>query len=412
MADELVDASAESGNDASAADSESGVDSAVQTDSNTATSDGQSHVDGAVIGDADASVSDGSSEADSTTPNPCGIVAGPDLIEVKNFGVTGDGITDDTSAFQTALASLASGQKLHVPAGVYRVSKLTVPSNAMLAGETGAILKGITAGASILTIDAHDVTVCGLTIDGDKKSKQAITINANSSNITVKSCEIRNTYGDKTSGSWSILLWGGKNIAVTDCYFHDVDGPENGVDGDNVGANRAIWASAVATMVISNCVFEEIRGFEDGDCIQIQEKSTDITIQDCTFRKFYKRAIKVQSPAVKIIHNNITSNPTADSTKDFEAAISIFAGNTIVDNNTILLYDARLGVDLNGTYCQITNNNISVDKSGKNTNTAGIYVSSQGSYSTVKGNTIRNIPDAIEVNKSTVGVVVSNNDIQ
>jgi len=41
------------------------------------------------------------------------------ITSVKNYGAVGDGVTDDTAAFQAALAALTSGGKLTVPAGTY-----------------------------------------------------------------------------------------------------------------------------------------------------------------------------------------------------------------------------------------------------------------------------------------------------
>jgi len=49
-----------------------------------------------------------------------------DVISVKDFGAIGDGVTDDTSAFQSAIDAIiaAGGGVLHVPAGMYRISSL------------------------------------------------------------------------------------------------------------------------------------------------------------------------------------------------------------------------------------------------------------------------------------------------
>ncbi|KFY31396.1 hypothetical protein V493_01147 [Pseudogymnoascus sp. VKM F-4281 (FW-2241)] len=59
-----------------------------------------------------------------------------DFVHVKDFGATGDGSTDDTAAFQTALyASL--GKILFVDAGSYILtSTLMIPSGARIVGET------------------------------------------------------------------------------------------------------------------------------------------------------------------------------------------------------------------------------------------------------------------------------------
>lgn len=46
-----------------------------------------------------------------------------DVVSVKDFGALGDGATDDTAAFLSAIASVkVTGAALHLPAGTYRIS--------------------------------------------------------------------------------------------------------------------------------------------------------------------------------------------------------------------------------------------------------------------------------------------------
>ena len=54
-----------------------------------------------------------------------------------DFGVVGDGATDDTAAMQIAIdASVAAGKILFIPAGTYKItSTLTLPQHARLIGE-------------------------------------------------------------------------------------------------------------------------------------------------------------------------------------------------------------------------------------------------------------------------------------
>ena len=57
-------------------------------------------------------------------------------ISVKDFGATGNGITDDTAAFAAALLTLIGGGTLHVPTGTYRItSGLTASYGIVIAGD-------------------------------------------------------------------------------------------------------------------------------------------------------------------------------------------------------------------------------------------------------------------------------------
>jgi len=54
-------------------------------------------------------------------------------INIKDYGAVGDGVTDDTTAIETALAS---GKSLFVPAGTYKLTAaITIPSHCFMYGE-------------------------------------------------------------------------------------------------------------------------------------------------------------------------------------------------------------------------------------------------------------------------------------
>jgi hypothetical protein len=62
-----------------------------------------------------------------------------ETINVKDFGATGDGSTDDTSAFQSALTALTNGGVLIVPIGRYKLSDtLTLKTGMSIVGEGDA----------------------------------------------------------------------------------------------------------------------------------------------------------------------------------------------------------------------------------------------------------------------------------
>ncbi len=59
-----------------------------------------------------------------------------DLVNVRDYGVTGDGTTNDTAAFHAAFASGAAD--FYIPAGEYRVANLIVPSTVKRLTGSGA----------------------------------------------------------------------------------------------------------------------------------------------------------------------------------------------------------------------------------------------------------------------------------
>lgn len=87
------------------------------------------------------------------------------VANVKDFGATGDGVTNDTAAIQAALDASADSAEVFFPAGTYITNQLDIPSNSVLRFMPGTILKaatGYTANEVVLFIaDVENVTIYG-----------------------------------------------------------------------------------------------------------------------------------------------------------------------------------------------------------------------------------------------------------
>jgi hypothetical protein len=67
---------------------------------------------------------------------PLGVAEGPKSVSAAEHGATGDGVTDDTAAIRAALAAVAPGGVVHLPAGDYVLTdSLEVPDGILLEGE-------------------------------------------------------------------------------------------------------------------------------------------------------------------------------------------------------------------------------------------------------------------------------------
>ena len=93
-------------------------------------------------------------------------------INVRDFGATGDGKTDDTCAIQTAIHFLPKGGRLYFPAGTYSTLPLALKSHITLEFAEGATLLGSTDRASypVLPGEVKDMTtgepICFGTFEG------------------------------------------------------------------------------------------------------------------------------------------------------------------------------------------------------------------------------------------------------
>jgi len=88
-------------------------------------------------------------------------------VSVKDFGAKGDGVTNDTAAFQAAMQPNSS---IYVPAGTYMISaSLVVPDNFMLFCAKGSTLKALSAGITFFTstVSAYFSQIWNASLDGN-----------------------------------------------------------------------------------------------------------------------------------------------------------------------------------------------------------------------------------------------------
>ena len=117
----------------------------VETDSTTVTFTSGLHVGALVKFTTAVTLSSGVTTADLVTYAPPFTASVPTTVEnklsqyisVKDFGAVGNGIVDDTTAFQNAiLTSVSSGSVIFVPAGNYLITDtLNIPSYTQISGE-------------------------------------------------------------------------------------------------------------------------------------------------------------------------------------------------------------------------------------------------------------------------------------
>lgn len=143
------------------------------------------------------------------------------VISVEDFGAEGDGVTDDTTAINNAIAAASAfsgGAKVVFPAGVYRSGEvdLTSKSNVVLDLQ-GAEIRGVDGFASHLIV-ATSVTNCAI-LNG--------TLNQNAPSSTAG-------HGVRIDGCNGLLL---QNLLIKNCAGYGVGGQGGSIKGlqvDNV----------------------------------------------------------------------------------------------------------------------------------------------------------------------------------
>lgn len=155
----------------------------------------------------------------------------PSQVTVRDFGAKGDGVTDDTQAFASAMKAVAEkGGTVQVPVGNYLIeTHLNIPANVTLEG----IWKIPTAwtqyeGSTLLAVEG----------EGSETGPAFITLNRNS---TIKGITVfypNQKPDDIKPYPWCVACAGGDNPSIIDCLLVN---PYQGVDfGTNASGRHYI----------------------------------------------------------------------------------------------------------------------------------------------------------------------------
>lgn len=283
-----------------------------------------------------------------------------ELVSVADFGATGDGVTDDTSAVQAAItAAQDSIGVLYVPAGTYIISTVTISGNLILTGSgTPSIFKqkGATVGNMInITGTGNNVVIENMTFDGNYTAQAAASLNsiiestADGASFTdvfsliVQNCEFRNpayasirVIGDNTFTTRE-LVW------ITDNKFIDgaegIDNPSNDYNPRDIALDDAVEAW------VENNLFDSTNAPSYG-------RSAIIVAQTQTTTERFTEA--------NIIGNRINRRGCNTSQALGAIDLYIWATNCVVRDNVIKnSIQSAIKWKQNGASLRVVNNSIS-----------------------------------------------------
>lgn len=238
-----------------------------------------------------------------------------DKIDVSNFGAKGDGISNDTQAFNNALSFILKKTSytqspnstliLYIPNGIYKIKEVTV-TNCSIIGEssTGTIIQGVDSNTNDITfIHAQTETYGPKTIISNLYFSNGIFSNKKTS------VEFNNCF----FGAGSISILQTSDVFIKSCIFDQtadcikVEQSANISILDNIffdNALRAVWVVSGQNIIISNNNFNSCWGRP----ILIQSGS-QINITGNNFRS-KDGSINDQTPA--FIKLQYTTSPTYD----------------------------------------------------------------------------------------------------
>ncbi|WP_233842684.1 right-handed parallel beta-helix repeat-containing protein [Dyella sp. 2HG41-7] len=283
-------------------------------------------------------------------PTPV-ITVGSTVINVQSMGATGNGVTDDTAAFQAAINALPStGGVISVPAGTYMINALVgikLRSNMRLSMQSTATLKAIPNSADrswvIKAWNVNNVEIAGGNIVGERVGHTGTTgqwgycVNIEgSSTVYVHDINLSNSWGDG-------ILVGGTGSGATVV-------PSTNVTLNNVNATnnrrQGLTIAPSTQLYVVNSSFTSSNGISPQAGIDIepdiQGNVNHVRLENDTLSNNVGNGLEIHANV-----NDVTlTGSTAQNNKGYGAFTSGSTNLTITNNNLIQNY--LFGVDIAG----------------------------------------------------------------
>jgi len=268
-------------------------------------------------------------------------------LDVRQFGARGDGQTDDTDAFQAALAEAAKrGGAVHVPSGTFRVRlssagvqrftgvKLSAGCQLVGDGVDRTIIRAIGESADpsweslrLILVD-RNTRLADMTIDGDKEHidrgkfhrKAAILVRTlpDVEQAVFENLRVINGFADGEAEGFGLSVTKSRNCTVRNVEAFDNDGSGIAIGGDvyettasdivvdNVRTYRNGW-QGVALYGARKVTVTHAEAYENYRNGLNAEWCDDITFRDCESHDNRLRGLRVAGFSHNIHYENVAS---------------------------------------------------------------------------------------------------------
>lgn len=360
-------------------------------------------------------------------------------VNVKDFGATGDGTTDDSTSVQNAInaANTAGGGLVFFPEGTYELnnSTLTMYSNITLQGEGHASIiqgwPGITAsGISLVTwrnirikgyryiwSNCTDVLLENIYFENENYSDPANASSrfcqfTDSSRFRIVNCYIENCqYGIWIGGAAGSLTSQNTDVVVESCYIKNTYATGYSYPaGINIADGKNIVLTKNHIEGIQPLTGTKGYGIYQGDNTVFKAENIVIsnnTVEDCEY------GIKLHSAAKVVVSDNVVTLGAGDAGQaiasfgDLDPIDSSIPSSFTVTSNVVQGADIFFpGWHKNLT---ITGNTVVDGNRGITTYTSG--GSDYSYYVTIDGNTISECNQTGILLQDTEYCTISNNTI-
>lgn len=309
---------------------------------------------------------------------------GGPTFNVMSFGAVGDGVTDDSAAFQSAInaASAAGGGVVYVPstsASYYISQQVNLLSNVSIEGEgstttkiTGGISSGYIFEDSGATNTLTNIGISGLTIDLNYLAQAGGIRVENVNGLNIDDVQVNNV------NQWGIVVGvangsdsniENNNITINNCSF-------NGLNS----TYEQILLFNSSNVTVKNSKFSNITN-SGGSSIGLYQELNNVTIESNTFNltlghgSYYSRSV-----------NNVTYSNNVFTGQAGNSSVGIIGANT----------------SDNGTFGQTVVNNYTFNNNTFQNLTEGLQIGAlYGSQ--ITGNTFSDNGNALVINDGNGG---------
>lgn len=339
-----------------------------------------------------------------------------DKMNVKSFGVKGDGETDDTVNFQKAIDN---SNYLYVNSGTYMinsVSHLNLKSNFKLILDENAIIESIAnneTNYAILYLNSiSNVEISGGTIKGDRATHTGLSgewghciHSVNSNDIVINNIKLIDAWGDGlyVNGGANFIT---ENVIVDNCRrngysiisingFKSINDSIKNINGTAPEAGVDIEPN-LATDLIDNIIFDNLTCYNTtGDGIDVSLQNVTTNLINITFN----------NPHVKNSNIGIATGFPLNSVGNINIV------NPHIENTNSYGIKCSCPYSLNGVKTNIINPYITNFNINNSSNISGIMLTSNNTNRW--GNVIIKNPYIItssEVLSSSLGIILGGYD--
>jgi len=296
------------------------------------------------------------------------ILEANNTINVKYYGATGDGTTDDTTAINAAIAAITSTYAtLYFPSGTYVVSStLTLASSVRVVGDgqasTTVYLKS-SSNCDVFHVTASNVSFENLTINGNLAGNtgnlcgiiytttlsnltlKAVTVlncaatgvqMTSSSNVLVDGCTMKGSGGQQFTYLFSVVV--SSNVTLVNSIFNATASTSSvTVFFESVAAS-----GSVSNILIDNCIISFPQSTPaESDGIVLDSTSGDPSISDV------------------IMSNNVIFSPAGARTGGANGIELSGVSGVVISGNTFYNQTTAIGTRTTGNnHTAITGNTI------------------------------------------------------